>query len=83
MSEKPYEARYSVGERVQVESYDELAKFKRTWIYHHPLSDEQIGYAGASSAVKEIGYYHAGEPLYTLADAPGIWHEQCLVPVLS
>jgi hypothetical protein len=27
-----------------------------------------------------VYFYHGGDPLYGLRDAPGLWHEQCLAP---
>lgn len=35
--------------------------------------------AGVRSHVSSVGFYHGGEPLYTLVDAPGVWHEQRLI----
>jgi hypothetical protein len=73
-----YHAEFPVGTRVRIYPLEELERFKREWKYHHPLSDEQLGYAGAVSEVKDVGYYHGGDPLYTLTSAPGIWHEENL-----
>jgi hypothetical protein len=75
---KPYEARFKAGAQVRVRPREELERFKETWRYHHPLSSEQVTYAGALSVVKEVAFYHGGDPLYQLAGIPGIWHEECL-----
>jgi hypothetical protein len=75
---KPYEAKFEAGERVRIASREHLEQFKREWHYHDPLTDEQLGYAGAIGLVEEVGFYHGGEPLYQLKAVPGVWHEGCL-----
>jgi hypothetical protein len=54
--------------------------FKRSWKYHHPLSEEQVRTGGALDRVKAVSFYHGGDVLYELEATPGIWHEVCLVP---
>jgi hypothetical protein len=77
---KPYEAKFDVGKSVRIQSRDALEQFKREWKYHNPLTDQQLSYAGSLSHVKEVGFYHGGDALYTLDDVPGVWHEQNLSP---
>jgi len=79
MGETPYHATFSAGASIRVESRAVLDAFKRDWRYHNPLTDEQLVFAGVRSHVNTVGFYHGGEPLYTLVDAPGVWHEQCLL----
>lgn len=75
----PYCAKFPVGARVRVASESELRQFQRYWHWHHPVLDEQIRFAGRSSVVTHVGFYHGGEPLYSLADtAEYLWHEACL-----
>ena len=73
-----YEAAFQPGDRVKVASIEELELFRRTWKYHHPLTDEQLHYAGRTAKVREVGFYHGGDPLYRLEGVPGVWHEACL-----
>jgi hypothetical protein len=74
----PYENRFTVGTRVRIASLIELDTFRRTWTYHNPLTSAQLAFAGGELVVVEIGFYHGGDPLYTLDGAPGVWHEACL-----
>jgi hypothetical protein len=73
-----YKEQYPVGAIVQVASRDELNEFLRTWRYHHKLRPEQLEFAGRTSRVEDLSFYHGGDVLYRLADIPGIWHERCL-----
>lgn len=74
----PYEAEYKAGDSVRIASQDVLLRFMREWRYHHPLHEEQVGYAGTISRVMDVGFYHGGDPLYRLEDVPGYWHEEHL-----
>lgn len=56
----------------------DLARFLADWKLHHPLEPEQLEYAGEITVVREITYYHDGDPLYRLDKVPGTWHEACL-----
>jgi hypothetical protein len=55
-----------------------LRDFQSRWKLHHPLDDTQLAHAGQTATVRKIGFYHGGDPLYELADLPGVWHEPCL-----
>jgi len=74
----PYASRFPIGTRVRIADLKELARFQADWQNHHPLEPEQLDYAGMVATVREVTYYHNGDPLYTLEDVPGVWHEQCL-----
>jgi hypothetical protein len=74
----PDEARFPIGTRVRIADLKELARFQADWKFHHPLEPEQLEYAGQIALVSEVTYYHGGDPLYSLEDVPGTWHEQCL-----
>lgn len=76
-----YNAEFPAGTQVRIIDRDRLEEFKRTWRYHHPLTDEQLAYAGHSAQVNSVGIYHGGDELYTLDGVPGIWHECCLATV--
>jgi hypothetical protein len=55
-----------------------LKQFQRPeWIYHHPISDEQLDFAGVTDTVKGAGFNH-GVFLYLFFQTPGVLHEQCL-----
>jgi hypothetical protein len=75
----PYSELYPVGTRVRVRSKATLEAFRVEWRLHHPLSDEQLGFAEREAVVKSVGFYHGGDPLYVLDNVPGIWHEVCLL----
>jgi len=78
-----YNAEFPAGTQVRIIDRDHLAEFKRTWRYHHPLTDEQLAYAGHSAQVKSVGFYHGGDELYTLDGVPGIWHECCIATIAA
>jgi integrase/recombinase XerD len=58
---------------------EQLEDFRRIWRYHHPLTVEQLAFAGRPAIVQKVAFYHGGDVLYTLNRIPGMWHEQCLV----
>jgi hypothetical protein len=74
----PYKEQFPVGSSIRVKSRAFLQQFQRDWKYHHPLSNEQLDFAGVAGTVKESAFYHGGDVLYTLLNIPGTWHEQCL-----
>jgi hypothetical protein len=78
MGEVPHEEKYSIGAKVRIASLERLEAFKRDWKFHHPLHVEQLQFAGTTDAVKTVGFYHGGDVIYELQQAPGIWHEQLL-----
>src|SRR6266567_3028695 len=59
----PYEARFPIGTRVRIADLKELARFQADWKNHHPLEPEQLEYAGMVATVREVTYYHVGDPL--------------------
>jgi len=73
-----YNPEYPIGTIVRVIGQADLDLFRRDWRYHHPLEDEQMGFAGVVAAVIEVGFYHGGDELYKLEGVPGIWHEGCI-----
>jgi hypothetical protein len=75
---RPYEALYPVGSLVRIADLPVLQDFLRTWEFHNRLQPEQLAYAGSAAKVVAVGFYHGGDPLYTLEGVPGVWHESCL-----
>jgi hypothetical protein len=74
----PYKEQFPAGTRVRVKPRSSLKQFQHPeWKYHHPISDEQLDFAGVTDTVKGAGFAH-GVFLYTLFQTPGIWHEECL-----
>lgn len=73
-----YKEKYPVGTQVRIADRESLEDFRATWKYHNPLQPEQINYASEVTTVKKVGFYHGGDVLYELKEAPGIWHEACL-----
>lgn len=74
-----YNEQFPVGTRVQIAPQARLDQFKRAWRYHHPLTVEQLAFAGQPAVVLAVGFYHGGDVLYELEGIPGMWHEECLV----
>jgi hypothetical protein len=79
----PYAAEFDVGCEIRILNSEALNQFMRTWQYHNPLQPEQVAFAGKTSRVVSIGFYHGGDPLYVLEGVPGVWHEPCLSRVLE
>jgi hypothetical protein len=79
---EPYKETFPKGTAVRIISKAALENFARDWKYHHRLQPEQMKYAGTTSTVKEVSFYHGGDQLYLLENVPGIWNESCLEAVL-
>ena len=79
----PYKESFPVGSTVRIVDHSKLLEFQQTWKLHHKLSAEQLAFAGRPARVKGVTFYHGGDALYELLDAPGIWHEECLRPTSS
>lgn len=73
-----YQEDFPVGTIVRIRDRDVLEAFMREWRWHHPLTAEQLRFAGQAAAVKDVSFYHGGDELYELDGIPGTWHEQCL-----
>jgi|WetSurMetagenome_2_1015567.scaffolds.fasta_scaffold1569416_1 hypothetical protein len=73
-----YNPEFPAGTLVRVANLSQLQEFKRTWRFHHPLTEDQLAYAGVEGRVVDVAFYHGGDELYHIAGAPGIWHEACL-----
>jgi hypothetical protein len=76
----PYQEKYPAETTIRIASFERLLEFKKTWKYHHPISDEQINAAGKVDKVKGVSFYHGGDVLYALEGLGGTWHEQILDP---
>ena len=76
----PYKEAFPKGSRVRIASKHCLEDFMASWKYHHRLQPEQVNFADQVATVEGVAFYHGGDPLYTLANIPGFWHEQCLLP---
>jgi hypothetical protein len=74
----PYEAQFREGIQIRINDKESLERFAREWQYHNPLTREQMQFAGVVATIVGIGFYHGGDPLYTLENVPGVWHEECL-----
>jgi hypothetical protein len=74
-----YQEQFPVGSKVRVASLPSLEAFRSTWRFHNKLSSDQLAYADRVTEVIRVGFYHGGDVLYELKDAPGIWHEGCLL----
>jgi hypothetical protein len=74
----PYKEDYRVGSAVQIKDLAALETFRAKWHHHHPLSPELLEFAGRQGRVETVGFYHGGDPIYTLVGIPGTWHEVCL-----
>jgi len=65
----PYAELYAVGSEIRIADLPELERFRATWRFHHPLSPEQLPFAGQSATVRAVSYYHGGDVLYELIGA--------------
>lgn len=74
----PYKEAFPAGIRVRVADHAFLETFLKEWKYHHKLTPDQLAYADHETTVQAVGFYHGGDPVYTLQDLPGLWLEQCL-----
>ena len=74
----PYKEDFPKGTVVRIRNLAALIRFREQWRGHHPLSEEQLGFAGREASVTKVGFYHGGDELYDLDRIPGIWHERCL-----
>jgi hypothetical protein len=74
----PYKEAFPTGTRIRVADRAFLEQFIREWQYHHKLRPEQLPYAGREATVQAVAFYHGGDPIYTLAEVPGLWLEPCL-----
>jgi hypothetical protein len=74
----PYNADFPINTPVRVKPREFLEEFRRTWKFHHPLKDIQLGYAGTIAPVVWFGYYFGADDIYALEGVHGIWHEVCL-----
>jgi hypothetical protein len=75
---KPYQAAFPTNTQVRIADLDFLSEFSKSWQYHHKLQEDQFAYASRLATVVEVGFYHGGDPVYKLANVPGLWLEQCL-----
>ncbi len=73
-----YHSAFDGGEHVGIADLDTLRAFQKSWEWHHPLSDEQLSYAGKRGQIRGVSYYHGGTTLYEFSGIPGFWHESCL-----
>ena len=68
----PYKEEFPVSSRVRIINRDRLDRCKASWVYHHPLTLEQLSYAGTEAVVADVSFYHGGGELYRLTGIPGI-----------
>lgn len=61
--------KYPVGTVVRVADLESLTRFLYEWKYHHSLKKDQLKFAGMTSIVSGVEYYHGGDVLYRLADS--------------
>ena len=47
---------------VGIADIEALREFQKTWMWHHPLLDEQLAYAGKDDWITIVSYYHGGTP---------------------
>jgi hypothetical protein len=73
-----YNEAFPAGSKVCIADREFLEGLMRTWKYHHRLRPEQLEYADRVTVVRSVGFYHGGDPVYSLVDVPGLWLEPCL-----
>jgi hypothetical protein len=70
---------FVAGERVRIKSASKLREFMLpNWPWHHPLTEDQLGFAGIEANVTRVEYYHGGDVILRLVGVPGPWHEECV-----
>ena len=75
----PYQERFPVGTRVRIANRAALESFIAAWHLHNPLHPDQLAFAGTTTLVRSVGFYHGGDLLYELDHVAGIWHEELLL----
>jgi hypothetical protein len=76
--------KYPQGRRVCIATRLELERFKADWRLHHPLTEEQLDWAGEEVEVIEVVMYHGGDMLYVVRGSrgeSGYWHERCVTRI--
>jgi hypothetical protein len=79
----PYKEDFPAGTVLRIRARSALERFRDEWRWHHQLAPEQLAYAGQTTVVKTVSFYHGGDELYELEGVPGTWHEQCLEEIRS
>jgi hypothetical protein len=74
----PYKAEFPTGTCVRIAEREVLEQFMATWRLHHPLTRQQLEFAGRLVRVNSVGFYHGADELYELVGVPGTWHEELL-----
>jgi len=74
----PYNPDFPRGTCVRIAPRAKLEEVMASWKLHNPLQPEQLSFAGRVATVKDVGYYHGADELYSLDQVPGSWHEACL-----
>jgi hypothetical protein len=78
--------RYPKGRRVRIAGRLELERFRTDWRLHHPLTEEQLDWAGEEVEVMDVVMYHGGDMLYVVRGSrgeSGYWHEACLTRLVE
>ena len=65
-----YNPEFQANTHVRIADRQHLEEFKRSWRYHHPLTEEQLDFAGRAALVESVGMYHGGDQLYVLNGYP-------------
>jgi hypothetical protein len=73
-----YNPEFPPGTLVRIVSRSQLEEFMKAWRFHHPLTEDQLAYAGIEGRVVDVTFYHGGDELYEVDGARGLWHEACL-----
>ena len=71
-------AEFEVGSEVLIADRAFLEQFLEAGQYHNELEPEQLEYAGRTTKVLEVTFFHGGDEIYKLEGIPGVWHEECL-----
>ena len=68
---------------MQIRDRAGLETFRASRRFHNSLQPEQLAWAGRRGRVNQVGLYHGGDPLYSLHDLAGVWHESCLKAIAT
>ena len=69
--------KFPEGSKVKIADKKTLEDFKKKWVFHHNLTDEQLKFAGKTGKIVKRMTFRNGDILVELEGMPGTWHEKC------
>lgn len=72
--------KFPEGSKVKIADKKTLEDFRKKWVFHHKLDDEQLKFAGKTGKIVKRTTFRNGDILVELEGIPGTWHEKCFSP---